>query len=133
MWSIPYMISKMAARGNDNINWRERCARGRARTLIEALERVETRGARGGGRPQMNVLGRAGVMPQNWVETHGAVRTMCDGREVGLLEPHSGGLSLRRGQGQSFVINTPFLNNTSNNPLAGKDRGWAISPSSPTL
>ena len=71
---------------------------GRARTLLEAIERVE---ARGGGRPQMDrplTLGRAGMAPQNWVGTHDEVRTKCDGREVGQPEPNPGGLSLRRGQ-----------------------------------
>ena len=57
------------AEGEENINWRERLASGRARTLLEAVEQVE---ARGGGRTQVNrqvTIRRAGVMPQNWVGT----------------------------------------------------------------
>ena len=102
-------------------------SRGRARTLMEAIERVE---ARGGERPQMNILGRAGVIPWNWVGTHGEVRTTCEGREVGQLGPNPGGLSRRR-WGQSFVINTPILSNTSNNPPVERGRGKALSASSP--
>ena len=106
-------------------------ARGGARTLLEAIERVEARG----GRPQVNrqvTIGRVGVMPWNWVGTHDEVRTMCDGREVGQPDPHPGGLSLRRGQGQSLVINTPILNNMSHNSVIGVGRGQALLPHPPT-
>ena len=93
---------------------------GTAKTLLEALERVE---AGGGGRPQVNRLinlGIAGVMPQNWVGTQDKMRTTCDGREVGQSEPHPGGLSLRRGRGQSLTIQTPMPNNVSHNPPVGR-------------
>ena len=71
------------------------------------------------------------MTPQNWVRTCGEVRTKCDGREVGQLEPHPGGLSLKRGQGQSLVINTPILNTTSNNlPQGGAGaRPFLLHPS----
>ena len=125
---------KMAAERDNNINWRERLAQGRARTLMGAIERVE---ARGGGRPQMDrpfTLGRAGVMSGNWVGTHDDVeeRTTCGRREVGQQGAHPGGLSLRRGQG--LAINTPILNGISHYPTAGRGRGQALSsPSHPLL
>ena len=64
----------MAGR-NNNGEWRERLVQGRARTLIEALERVESRGR---GMQQQNILlGRAGVTPHIWVINNDSGKTTC--------------------------------------------------------
>ena len=41
---------------------------------MAALERGESRGR---GMQHQNILGRAGVNPQNWVKVHSNDRTMC--------------------------------------------------------
>ena len=66
---VYFLQDKKMAEGGENINWRKRFARGRARTLMETLGIVEAGEVRGRGRPSVNRpvnIGRAGVTPQNW-------------------------------------------------------------------
>ena len=59
-WSIPQIEeAKMA----ENVNWIERMRQGRARALIEVLERMEN------GREEGQLQGRACMIPPNLVTT----------------------------------------------------------------
>ena len=131
----------MADREGDR-EWTERLVQVRARTLIEALERVKSRGR--GVQQQNRPLGRVGVIPPNWVGGHNNndERVMCSRQEMSQgrggiynqMEQQPRGLSLcnRRGRGQGLVINFPILKCISQHPTEGRGRGRALAPPSPT-
>ena len=99
---------------------------GRGRTLLEALERAEA--GREGGQPQ----GRAGITPQNLVETavererQGVGLPHSQGQELAMLQLGPRGLSTWRGRGRGLSFQDIPLQ-----PV-GRGRGRGLSPPIPS-